>query len=392
MSKGQEGGLSRRTFVAASAASVAALAAAGALAGCSEGEESSSSSSSGSESSSTSSAASTDEAFMSEGKGEHLVCAVTGKLIKIAPAIIADELGYFEEEGCDVEFQTIALADAMASMSIDKLDLDIFGVVPTCSYVSQGSQIYVIGGTVLNGGEFITLDTFDRELKEADDFRGLNIACNREETGQMVLKSYLKDNGLELGTDVEFVYVDNATAAMEGLRDGQNDMYITPNGMGYVYGRDGLKVAGWTEDVVGNYPCCRHNCSHEAYTTKYLSLVDFEIGYLRGYDYYLKNKEETIQMMADYSAEETDYVEASLYGTDEYRAAQDLSPDPYTKAVIEFYDVMKNIDEIDPDTPYSMDEYAVSGVYRKALDTMLEREPDNDTYLKLDSEFAAHNG
>ncbi len=46
MSKGQEGGLSRRTFVAASAASVAALAAAGALAGCSEGEESSSSSSS----------------------------------------------------------------------------------------------------------------------------------------------------------------------------------------------------------------------------------------------------------------------------------------------------------------------------------------------------------
>ena len=52
--------------------------------------------------------------FMEKGDGEHLVCAVTGKLIKIAPAILADQLGYFEEEGCDVEFQTVALADAMA--------------------------------------------------------------------------------------------------------------------------------------------------------------------------------------------------------------------------------------------------------------------------------------
>ena len=36
--------------------------------------------------------------FMEKGDGEHLVCAVTGKLIKIAPAILADQLGYFEEE------------------------------------------------------------------------------------------------------------------------------------------------------------------------------------------------------------------------------------------------------------------------------------------------------
>ena len=30
--------------------------------------------------------------FMEKGDGEHLVCAVTGKLIKIAPAILADQL------------------------------------------------------------------------------------------------------------------------------------------------------------------------------------------------------------------------------------------------------------------------------------------------------------
>ena len=140
--------------------------------------------------------------FMEKGDGEHLVCAVTGKLIKIAPAILADQLGYFEEEGCDVEFQTVALADAMASMSVNKLDIDLFGIVPACSYVSQGIPIYVFGGTILDGSEFISTISFNRDLKTAEDFRGLKIACQREESGQIYLKAYLQDNGCLLYTSI----------------------------------------------------------------------------------------------------------------------------------------------------------------------------------------------
>lgn len=384
--------ISRRKFVGAVGVGAAAMAVAG-LAGCSSGGTSSSASGSASSEGAGSSSSVATEAFMSEGKGEHLVCAVTGKLIKIAPAIIADQKGWFEEEGCDVEFQTIALADAMASMSIDKLDIDLFGIVPTASYISQGSEIYIIGGTVLNGGEFLALEGFDKDLTKVDSFRGLNIACSREETGQMMLKDCLKNVGLELDKDVVFEYVDNSTTAMEGLRSGQNDLFITPNAMGYTLGRDGIEVVGWVDGIVGDYPCCRHNVSANAYKNKFLSLVDFETAVLRGYSFLMDpaNKQEVIDMMVDYSAQEPDYVEAAFYGLDGYVNDQILSPDPHINACLKFYDAVKNIEEIDPDTPYSMEPYAQPVIYRMALDTMLEREPDNEVFQKLDAEYAEHN-
>lgn len=349
----------------------------------------------GTVSGSSSDAAATQQAdlsFMEEGDGEHLVCAVTGKLIKIAPAILADQLGYFEEEGCDVEFQTIALADAMASMSTNGLDIDLFGIVPACSYVSQGVPIYVFGGTILDGSEMISTTDFDRELKTAEDFRGLKIACSREESGQIFLKAYLQDNGLKLGEDVIFEYVDNPTTALEGLRSGQADLFIVNNAQGYTYSTsmDDIKVAGIPADITGDYPCCRQNCSEDAYRNKFQSLVDFEVALIRGYDYYLNNKEDVIQRMVEYSAQDPAYVEAALYGTDSYRNVMDLSPDPHTNEIVEFYDAMMSIGEIE-DNGYNMEDYATSEVYKRALDRLVEKYPDNETYQQLAADFSIYN-
>lgn len=373
--------VSRRKFVGIAGAGALAALSAGALGGCNSTAVGSVGPGDGDGAPS----------FQNDGRGEHLVCAVTGKLIKIAPAIIADKLGYFEEEGCDVEFQTIALADAMASMSVNKLDIDLFGVVPACTYVSQGTGVYIFGGTILNGSEILSSGAFTGPLKSAGDFRNLNIACSREETGQMFLKHHLQKSGMELGQDVEFVYVDNPTTAMEGLRSGQNDLWITNNAMGYSLGTDDLKVAGNVVDVTGDYPCCRQNCSVEAYTTKYLSLVDFEVGILRGYDYYLNNKDEVVPLLCEYSSQEADYVEAAMYGLGDYRNVMNLSPDPHCNAVRDFYVALQEISEIDADTPYTIDEYVVPDIYRAALDIMLEREPDNGTYLRLDQDYASNN-
>ena len=371
---------SRRGFLKTVAASAAVVAAAGTLAGC------------GGNPGSNSSEETKEEAFMSEGKGQHLVCAVTVKLIKIAPAIMADQLGYFKEEGCDVEFQTVALADAMASMSVNKLDIDLFGVVPACSYVSQGTEIFVFGGTILNGSEMISTTKFDRDLKTAEDFRGLKIDCSREESGQIFLKAYLQNNGLELGKDVEFEYVDNPTTALEGLRSGQCDLFITNNAMGYSYSTsmDDIKVAGIPADITGNYPCCRQNCSEEAYHKKFLSLVDFEVALIRGYDYYLNNKEDVIKRLVEYSAQPADYVEAAMYGTGTYRNVMDLSPDPHTKEVVAYYQAMIDIGEIEQ-SDYDMADYAVPYVYKKALDILIEREPGNATYKKLLEDYPKYN-
>lgn len=72
-----------------------------------------------------------------------------------------------------------------------------------------------------------------------------------------------------------------------------------------------------------------------------------------------------------------------MYGTDDYTNVMDLSPDPNRKAVLGFYDTLKGIGEIDKDTPYSMDEYVVTSIYKTALNTMAEREPDEQLWKDM---------
>lgn len=328
-----------------------------------------------------------DTNFMHEGKNEKLVCGVTGKLIKIAPAILAENLGYFEEENCNVEIQQIALNDAMTALTNNQLDIDLFGVVPTSTYVAQGAQSYIFGGTILNGSEICVLNSFDKSLATAEDFKGFTIGCQRAETGQMVFKDYLQQNGLVLGQDVTFIYVEGDQPGFEGIKKGELDMYITNNAQGFVQQKNDIKVAATVKQFTGDYPCCRQNCSEEAYHTKYLSLVDFEIALLRGYKTYVQEPETVIPILVEYSGQDEDYVRAAMYGTDEYENVMDLSPDPNKKAVVEFYQTLKNIGEIDANTPHDINDYVITSIYKQALDTMAEREPDEQLWKDLQADY-----
>ena len=68
----------------------------------------------------------------------------------------------------------------------------------------------------------------------------------------------------------------------------------------------------------------------------------------------------------------------------------DLSPDPHTKEIVKYYRAMQNIGEIEK-SDYDMAEYATSAVYKRALDTLVEREPENETYKKLAADFSKYN-
>ena len=154
---------------------------------------------------------------------------------------------------------------------------------------------------------------------------------------------------------------------------------------------NGIKVVATVKQYAGDYPCCRQNCSEQALHEKYLSLVDFETALLRGYKTYRQEPDTVIPLLVDYSGQEEAYERAAMYGTDDYDNVMDPSPDPNKNAVLKFYDTLKNIGEIDKATAYSMDDYVVTSIYRTALDTLLEREPDEQLWKDLDQAYAKNN-
>lgn len=388
--------ISRRNFVGVAA--VAALGSA-ALAGCSGSASKASSAASSSASASAAASSAVAEEFMAQGKGEHLVVGRRGKLFKIAPSVIAEKLGYYDEEGCDVEFQTVELAEGFASLAADNIDGMLMGIVQTCEYIAKGSSLYIIGGTVLDGSEIIVPKDFDKELKTAEDFKGYKFGFHRPETGQIAFRAWLIENGVDINNDIEFIPLDNEHALCTAVEKGEVDMAMVNNAYGYIDKDLNIKVLMQPKELTGDYPCCRQNVSNKAFHEKYLSLVDFETAILRGYKVYKEDKDQTIDIMVEYSEQARDVVEAGLYGTADYDTPLNLSPDPCSDAVKKFYESIKLVESTDPSTAPSVsatdspdiDPFVITSVYRTALDTLMEREPDEQFWKDLDAEFKKNN-
>ncbi len=372
------------------------------LAGCSGSAPSATSSAASASSAAASSAvasSSASEAFKQAGKGEKLVVGRRGKLFKIAPSVIAEQMGYYEEEGCNVEFQMVELAEAFASLASNNLDVMLMGVVQTCEYISKGTDLYIFGGTVLNGTEILAPADSTYEFASASDFKGLNIGFQRPETGQIRFRAWLMDNGLTLNVagegpadaDVTFTPLDNEQALVEATVKGEVDICLVNNAFGYISKDAGIRVAGNVPSLAGDYPCCRQNASEAAYHDKYLSLVDFEIAILRGYKVFVEDPDKTVEIMVAYSEQKEDVVRAGLYGTDGYEPQMKLLPDPCRNAVLDFYDAMKTVGAIDS-AARSADDNVVSDIYRTALDTLMEREPNEQFWKDMDKQFKANNG
>lgn len=324
---------------------------------------------------------------------ETITVARPGLDIKIAPIIVASELGYYEEENLDMSFEQVAdLATGLTSVSKGDIDVIPFGCIPPCSFISQGTDVVIFGGTIAEGSECITLKENTDKYKAAEDFKGTRIGCFRMETGHMVMKGWLREQGVDVENDIEWIYLDSAASEVEAVRKGEVDMCFVNSGYGYVAQQnEEVAVAFQVGKYVENFPCCRMTTSRAAVDEKASALVKFMVANLRAYDVIQNDKETAIKCLADYSGQPAAYVENVIYGTDSYKSPMIVDLDPSTDAVADFYETMKLNGDIDADTAYDINDYMNTSIYENALKIMMEREPDNALWEDLYKSFESKN-
>lgn len=331
------------------------------------------------------------EAFAAE-EMETLNVAMLGTDIKTACVILANELGYYEEEGLEVNFEKVSsLPEGLTAVSTGKLDVLPYGVIPSCSFVSQGTDVVVFGGTISEGSEAIVKAENKDTFKEAEDFKGKKIGCFRMETGHMVMKGWLREAGLDIEKDVEFIYLDSQASIMEAVLKGEVDLGFVNSGYGYIAKQSGAEVEFAVGDYVSDFPCCRQTTSKDALENKKDALVKFETAVLRAYDVYMNDHETTVDKLTAYSGQEEAYVEAIMYGAEDYDNAMIISLDPNKNKVVDFYEIMKANGDIDASTPYDMADFVDTSVYETALNTLIERDGENEIYQQLMEEFKENN-
>lgn len=322
----------------------------------------------------------------------HLTLGMAGKDIKAACIIMAEELGLYEEEGVSVDFEQISnLADGLTAVSEDKIDILPFGVIPSCSYISQGVDVVIIGGTIAEGSEAIVAEQNTEKFQSLEDFKGAKIGCFRMETGHMVMKGLLREAGLDVENDVEFIYLDSSASIVEAVQKGEVDVGFVNSGYGYIAEQAGAKVAFPVGDYSEGFPCCRQTTSRNCINTKREALVKYQIANIRAYEIYLNNADRAIEALMEYSGQDEDYVRAIMYGSDDYNNAMIISLDPNKKRVSEFYEIMKANGNIDAATTYDINNQIDVTIYEDALKELMEREPSNTILQDLYAEFEENN-
>lgn len=326
-----------------------------------------------------------------------LKVGLLGKSVKPVGVLVADAMGYFDEEGVKVEFEKVSsMNDAYMAVSTGDLDVYLFSSTAAATFISQGTTtLRVFGGTAAEGSEIIAAKGTPH-ITGVDDLLGKTIACQMPETGQMVLKNYLLEQGYTIGApgegaDVTFVYVNDGNTAVEGSTKGEYDYCITNSCLGYYAENFGAELVGSVKQFVETYPCCRQTCSQEAYENKFDALVAFETATLRGYRYYLENEEATLDILEAYAGEDREFLKAQVYGTDTYTPVMRLSLDPDKIACVKFYEAMANLGEITDTVEVDWNDYVVTDVYGTALKALAERESDVALWQELTEYFNTHD-
>lgn len=309
-----------------------------------------------------------------------------GTSVKPALVILAQELGYFGEEGVEVSLEPISnLNDACTALMQGKLDVLPYGAIPTCTFVGQGADLTVIGGSVTGGSTCVALPENAEQYRALEGFRGKTVACVRPETGHMYVMALLREAGMELGTDVRFVEMDSFQSVTEAVLKGTADVGFV-NCFTQTAVKQGLTAVFDVVDLVPDLVCCRQTTSAAVIEEKREALVRFETALLRAFEVYQTDPDTTVRLLAAFSGQDEAYTRTFLYDD-----ALIVDPDPCADRVVDFYKTMEANGDI-PAGAADMAEHVDASIYQEALDGLAAREPDNAFWQSMRAAFAANNG
>lgn len=356
-------------------------------------------------------AADTEEA-VTQDKGTLKVSFMTGN-IRIAINILALEKGYFAEEGVTVEPVNIGGQDALTAIngSDDQLDILNTGFVPDLQAIGSGYDITVIGGTAVEGGAVIAKSGNTAAYQDASTIINLEavkearLGFVRNESSWVITRQYLLDNGvseeeiaaIEDEANGNISYYQDETAVAQAVQKGEVDLGFLPMEYALLYGDAyELEVVTPAGSLQENYVCCREVTSPAKLAEKHDAFVAYETARIRAFDYYKQGetdeaiKQDVVDIVANYSGKEADYVETYLYG-----GVTKYATDPNTKGIVKYVQAATNsglLASAGVDfTTYDITQNIDVSAYEEAINALVEREPDNQTYAELLTQFEADN-
>lgn len=195
-----------------------------------------------------------DSAAPGGGRGEETLRIALNNTVASLPVVVADEHGFFGDEGLEIETTTVADITKLPPTLGKQFDIG-FGVQPTLiRAASQGVPVAMISGNAVTTEakpEYILMARPDAEITEPADFAGLKLGAPTL-NGNIHIGTlfWLKQNGVDLDS-VESVQVPTPTM-VDQLKAGLIDAAEMQQPYIDVARAAGMVEAGYSLGAVGD--------------------------------------------------------------------------------------------------------------------------------------------
>ena len=301
-------------------------------------------------------------------------------------AFVAEEEGYFEEEGLDVSLtQFSSAAELVNGLESDKLDVAFIGSVPTLTFQSQGHDVSIFGGAMTNGhGYVIKSEYADEDELGVEILKGRNVASVKNSVQDAELQILLKNAGIEIGEgddEVNIVYFDSQKDAYAALLNQSIDAASVYSPYASLAKSQGYKVVYYCahEKALENQPCCRQVAKTSSLSDSPYTYKALERAFIKAYHFTQTDHDGTIDDVKKYIDIEEDFIDTEVYGG--YSVS---SPDPDKKGTLTLKDTIIELGYTDD---YDIEPYYNTDIYKQALESILKENPDDEIYKSLKEHF-----
>ncbi len=316
-------------------------------------------------------------AYASEEKTIYF--AIAAGTIRTAPMILAQELGYYEEEGVNVEFvDSQDATSTLTAISSGKKDVDVYGqgIVPDLTFIANGSDLVIFEGTAAEGGSIISREDEVEKYQDLENYEGITAAMVRGSSSWVITRAVLMEQGIDVDS-IQLLEVDSQANVAQAVAKGEADLGFLPVEYANSFRDIGVSLVMEVGEISPMYVCCRQVTSSDKLDEKHDAFVKYTKANLRALEYFENpdNEDEVVRILAEFSGQTEDYVHEYFYENRTF-----LTLDPNREGVETFYQSLDSSGFFSEGTDVDINEHIDTLVYKEALDEIIAEYPDSEFF------------
>ncbi|MDR2098195.1 MAG: ABC transporter substrate-binding protein [Spirochaetaceae bacterium] len=318
----------------------------------------------------------------------------------VRPALVvaAEKLGYYEEEGVDIEFVSIdSVNSGLAAVETRKIDIFPFSA-SAISSLAKGSNHVFVGGVAVEGTSLVASpENRNTNFRDLSQWKGKKIGGNPTNIVTFQLLQLFKQRPDFDPEGFEFVEIDDNNIVLEAIKKGTVDAGFLTTERVWLAEEAGCAEAFDLAEFLPYYICCRLTANIKGVEENRAPYVAVLRALLRAEHDYAEIPDKIVDAVTAFTEQKREYVVRYIATEKDHKSGglvnfkNPVSPDPLFNKLEALNNANIAAGNYVWTAPFTLKDRVDLTIYQDAIAELLERYPEDETYKRAFALFKENN-